>query len=98
MDRPPSHHPDCTCEIDQLDERTVSASNHIIQEAAHVSAGHQLCSHNMLVAAYFLVEYMREVCKTEVGSDIDTKARETARNFYLFSASEWDSSYRRSLN
>lgn len=98
MDKPPAHHPDCDCVLDEIDGRVVSASNTIIEFATDVAAGHQLCSYNMLVVAYFLLEFVQEKSDTERDTDIDTKARETAKKFYDYSSAQWDSSKKRKLN
>lgn len=98
MDRPPAHHPECTCVEDDTDGRVVSASNTLIEFATSVAAGHQLCSYNMLVAAFFLVEYVTDVCDAENGEDTIIKARETAKRFYDYSSEQWNSSSRRKMN
>jgi hypothetical protein len=52
----------------------------------------------MLVAAFFLVEYVTEVCETESSVDTVTKARETAKRFYTYSSEQWENSSRRKMN
>lgn len=52
----------------------------------------------MLVAAYFLVEYMRDVCDAKTGSDVDRRASEVAKNFYQYSSDSHAASIRRNLN
>jgi hypothetical protein len=52
----------------------------------------------MLVAAFFLVEYVTEVCEAESNVDTVVKARETAKRFYTYSSEQWENSSRRKLN
>lgn len=52
----------------------------------------------MLVAAYFVLEFMREVSESEEGCDTDTVARETAKKFYEYSSYKLGSSKKRNLN
>ena len=52
----------------------------------------------MLVVAYFVVEFMREMCETKEGSNADAVAQEVAKKFYEYSSSKWGSSKKRNLN
>jgi hypothetical protein len=98
VDRPPAHHPECDCDVDELDGRVISSANTLIEFASDVATGHELCSYNMLVAAYLVVEFMREMCETKEGSNTDTVAQEVAKKFYEYSSSKWGSSKKRNLN
>lgn len=98
MDRPPAHHPDCTCADEDTGERVVSASNTLISFASELAAGHRLCSYNILVAAFFLIEYVTEVCDAERDDETVTKARDTAKKFYDYSSEQWENSNRRKMN
>ena len=64
----------------------------------HVVTSHQLCSYNTLVAAYFVLEFMRDAVGIAAEDDADEKAKDVAKNFYRYSLSVCDDSKRRSMN
>lgn len=95
---PPAHHPQCTCDIDFLNERVVTTANEVADLCMQVSTSHQLCSHNRLVVAYFLIEYMRDAFNVKQGSEEDVQAEKVAKDFYKYSAAIWESSNMRRKN